>query len=299
MSSRADAYTGCLFWVGVVVVVSGFVALGLAADWRLSVLGSAAVALAGLLVLFVLGTADVGPWTRVVFAALVLLAGAGLGLLLGPRPRLVWAAVIVAFALVVLVLTIRSRAGIGGWALFAVFFVLLGSGVWSGLLEPELLTSNEERAALDALAEGADEFAAATGAPSDRRPQLRGRVVPVDQVDGTVEAEVYIRLPDELQARSPDEASTVVLLRYGDEVVGDYGGNGEAIQLFVRITIIDLVAEIRYEGHRIDGVPPPARSAYGESQTGDPPAPQAIADYLTGLPRRPARSSQSRVAADS
>lgn len=298
MSRGVARYTGCLVWAGLVIVAAGFVALGLVADWRLSVIGTAALALVGLLVLLELGLADVGPWARVPIAVLALLVGAGIGLLLGPRPRVVGAAVLIALALVVFVLTIRARAGLGGWALVGLFLAGLASGVWWGLLEPELLTSNEERAALDALAPRADEFADAAGTPSPRPPRLRGRIVPVDVDAGHVVESVYIRLPSELQARTPDEVSTVVLIRYGEEVVGEYGGRGEAIQLFAQITVVDLVAGRQYDGDRIEGVPPPYTSARGETQRGGAPDPQAIAAYLVDLPRRPAGDrGQGRSAA--
>ncbi len=185
--------------------------------------------------------------------------------------------------------TRQSEVGLG-----RVVLVLTGIGGGMGtLLEPEFLTSEQERMALDKLGPKADEFARATGVPTAGDPYVNGRVVTIDVREHNIDEDVYIRLPSDLQARSPEEVSTVVLISYDENVVGHYGSGENAIQESATLTIVDLRSGTQYEGGVIDGPSPPSVKGRSSSNSGGAPDPDEIATYLEGLPRSPVVAPQT------
>jgi hypothetical protein len=136
----------------------------------------------------------------------------------------------------------------------------------------------------------AAEYAAASGAPSGAEPHLTGRIVPVDVDKGRVDQDVYVALPSQLRARSPEDVSTVVLIKPGKNVVGHYGSEQgqEAIQETAGLTIVDLRSGQQYVGTTVLGPLPPASKTGPQSASGGKPNPDDIAKYLAGLQRVPA-----------
>lgn len=198
-------------------------------------------------------------------------------------------------ALVVLGLVALNDTGVGclGAFLIAAALMMIGGGIAAFVTRD---TADErEETAIEALEPRAAAYARSSAKRSDAEPRLRGRVVVVDVGERNVDKGTFIRLPEDLQAREPKEVTTIVQLRFGEDVVGTYEpGGGKAIQEHVDITIVDRVARRSYEGEQIEGPDPP----YGKSgldrgdERGGKPDDALIADYLEGLPRIPVRPAE-------
>lgn len=145
--------------------------------------------------------------------------------------------------------------------------------------------SKQEKAALDRLEPNAGEYAAASGTPTPGRPRLSGRMVPISLGEHEIDEGVFTRLPGELQARSPQEVSTIALIEYRQKVVGQYGDGADALRDFADITIVDLVSGKQYEGKTIAGLEPVSVKAGGGDQEGQPVDKGDIPNYLANLPR--------------
>jgi hypothetical protein len=197
--------------------------------------------------------------------------------------RVLGATAILAIGVLIVVWAVRSRPGCLGWFFLLGFVLMVGGGIF-GLIEPELLTSKEESAALERLEKRTEEFVKASGTPTEGTPSLTGRVVTVNIGEREIDESVYIRLPKRLQARSPADVSTVVLIKYTKEVVGQYQGGDDAIQEFAELTIVDLRSGKQYKGETIAGPEPPQVKRGSSSGEGGPVERQAIVDYLVGLP---------------
>jgi hypothetical protein len=148
-----------------------------------------------------------------------------------------------------------------------------------------LLPNNDERHALDKLEPKIEKYLAASGTPTGGKPALDGRIVTIDVEEEEIDEDVFIALPDRLQARSPKQVSTVVLINYGREVVGEYQNGEDAIQEFARLTIVDLQTGEQFTGKRIYGPTPPYVKRENQDSSGGKPGAGEIADYLKHLPR--------------
>jgi len=169
-----------------------------------------------------------------------------------------------------------------GWLVLVLLAAL--SGGMALLLQGPSPTKKEE-AALKKLESQAARYLGASGEAVHGTPHLLGRIVPINVNEQAIDKDVFIRLPGALQARSPKEVSTVVLIEYRQEVVGQYEDGADELQNFAHLTIVDLVSRRQYKGRTIEGLAPtfvkrgPGDVEGGEVDRGD------IADYLAKLPR--------------
>ncbi len=148
-----------------------------------------------------------------------------------------------------------------------------------------LLPNSDERDALDKLEPKIETYLAASGTPTRGTPEIRGRLVTVDVDEDEIDEDVFIALPARLQARSPKQVSTVVLIDYGKKVVGQYQNGEDAIQEFARLTIVDVQGGTQFTGKRIFGPNPPYVKRENQDSSGGSPDPVLIAKYLKELPR--------------
>lgn len=118
--------------------------------------------------------------------------------------------------------------------------------------------------------------------PAKGEPKISGRMVPVDRAEREIAKDVYNELPAELQARTPDEVSTVVLLDYREEVVGEYGDGADAKQSFATLTIVDLKRKRQYTAE-VPGPKPPQNKTGGGDKSGGAVRSYDIANYLESL----------------
>jgi hypothetical protein len=127
---------------------------------------------------------------------------------------------------------------------------------------------------------------------------LRGRVVVIhvsNNKDGPgqreeVDDEVSPLLPAELRAKSPEDAGTVVVLKWSADVVGVYPAGDRTATALVHTCearIIDLSLSAIVARQSFRGGDPPVSIAGGREAYGSKPT-KEIADWLVSLPREPA-----------
>lgn len=125
---------------------------------------------------------------------------------------------------------------------------------------------------------------------------IRGKAIVIDTIDESVH-DLYYRLPPELQARSPEEVTTVIRITRDFERLGVYTKDGKPIDEMSAsgapgayqetdiLTVVDLgrgalVAEARFVGG-----PPPQTSAsdslFGEY--GKPPDVELLVQWINSL----------------
>jgi hypothetical protein len=104
-------------------------------------------------------------------------------------------------------------------------------------------------------------------------------------------SDAVLSLPAELQATSPDEVTTVVLIKGIRKVTGTYRSKSSisdfpdyAYQYTAYIRVVDLTESTVSATHEIVGPPPPA-TIESTATTGELPA-EAVCEYLACLPRR-------------
>lgn len=207
-----------------------------------------------------------------------------LGVALDWSARVLGAFAILIVALMIVIVWVRSRPGCLGWFFLVGFVAMAGGGIF-GLLEPEFLTDEKEAAALERLETKTGRWVSASGTPTEGEPVITGGIVTVNADKDEIDEGVYIRLPARLQARSPREVATVVLIKYTKEVVGEYEDGDDALQEFANLTIVDLASGKQYKGETINGPEPPFVKSSSSSGEGGPVNRQNIADYLKRLAR--------------
>ena len=167
----------------------------------------------------------------------------------------------------------RKRLICGYLALLLVSLALVGCGA-----------SEQEEAAVEKLTPQTAIYLKAKEPPAEGEPKFSGRVVPVDRAERAIAKDVYNELPAELQARTPDEVSTVVLLDYREDVVGEYSDGAKAKQSFATLTIVDLKRKRQYTAEVPGPEPPPKKTGGGDKSSGGVPS-YDIANYIAGLRR--------------
>lgn len=125
----------------------------------------------------------------------------------------------------------------------------------------------------------------ATARPGSEGAYVKGKILPVNSGDRAVDW-FYYEVPETMRANSPEEVGTVVLLQWGEDQVGQYGGSGGGA--FVRtchVTVVDHAKREIVGQSQFRGGDPPRTSRRGSSQHGSYPTEQ-ILSYLRGLPKR-------------
>ena len=115
---------------------------------------------------------------------------------------------------------------------------------------------------------------------------VKGKVITVDTKDKSIDY-LYFDLPEELQAKTPDEVGTVVLLQWGEEQVGHYDsptGPG-AYKHTCQVILVDKERKAVVGGRRFVGSDPPQRKKSSESGYGSKPTSE-IVTFLRTVPRK-------------
>jgi hypothetical protein len=119
-----------------------------------------------------------------------------------------------------------------------------------------------------------------SGAP---RPKL-GKVVLID-ADKRALDELQPYLPDDIHARTPEEVTTVVQMRYTRSVVGKFPSGAHAVQVGARLTVVDVPSRTVIAARSFDWGKPPTSIPVGSGSddvTGSAPM-KDISAFLTGL----------------
>jgi hypothetical protein len=119
--------------------------------------------------------------------------------------------------------------------------------------------------------------------PVPGRLVIRRKIVAINLEKKDID-ELHLLLPDELRADVPGEVNTVLWLRWGLEVVGQYRGGGKAYRRYCDVQVIDFAAPPRLLlEKRFRGGEPPGTGT-GDSY-GDWPYPSII-QFLQSTPGR-------------
>ena len=116
-------------------------------------------------------------------------------------------------------------------------------------------------------------------------PYIRGKLLPMDIRQGTIDFVFYQELPRDLRAASPEEVGTVVNRDCVASSVGTYTRGGGAYRWACELKLIDLSISRILKGPTITGSEPPPTKMGSGDEYGSDPLPEIVA-YLVALPRR-------------
>ena len=120
-------------------------------------------------------------------------------------------------------------------------------------------------------------LALAPGKPNDAKARV-GKVVLVD-VNKRALDETQFALPDDLQATSPEEVTTVVLSTIRRDQKGTFEGGGKAVQEHYSLAVIDKATGALIGSAEMTGPEPPktvSRSGFGQDVSGGAPLDEII-----------------------
>jgi hypothetical protein len=131
------------------------------------------------------------------------------------------------------------------------------------------------------------DYLAITGEQPEQGEYLRGKVIVINARDKEVDSDVFFELPSALQAPTPEEVGTIVVLKWSSTMVGMYvsdrGNEGVASVQTCEALVIDKSIPAIVGRRRFEGGSPPLYYT-GGSRDGPKPI-QAVVDYITSLPR--------------
>lgn len=134
------------------------------------------------------------------------------------------------------------------------------------------------------------EYILASQTERHEQPYIRGKIVTVDERTREID-DLFLSLPEELQAGTPDQVGTVVWLNCTDRKVGYYGNHEKdnlspAIQSSCGVTVVDLTLPATTDRRSFSGSPPPSTTTHSTGgESGGSPTDRII-EYLKGLPRK-------------
>jgi|GEM_PF-2444063 len=115
-------------------------------------------------------------------------------------------------------------------------------------------------------------------------PYIEGKLVVIRSKKGESELELFFN--DQLQATTPDEVSTVVLVNCDDRrVVSKYENGAKAYRVICNVTVVNLIKQIRFPTKELEGGDPP-KSIIGDQEYGIGSEPTYQAFYIYKLPRK-------------
>ncbi len=115
----------------------------------------------------------------------------------------------------------------------------------------------------------------ATSAPAGTK--ARGKVITVDKNERAVDW-LYFDLPEHLQANTPDEVGTIVLLEWGKIEVGHYGNNesDKAYRQTCIVSVYDKADKKLIGTTVVTGGKPPERKKRSASGVGPKPTEEIV-----------------------
>jgi hypothetical protein len=112
---------------------------------------------------------------------------------------------------------------------------------------------------------------------------LRGKILPIDTRNNTVEVRIYYELPDALRPITPEEVTMVLWSDCTTRMVGTYTHGGSAQQWFCNVTLVDFTAHAIIGTSSFTGSKPPSTNTGSSTQTGSFPS-REIIEFLKSLP---------------
>ena len=112
---------------------------------------------------------------------------------------------------------------------------------------------------------------------------LRGKILPIDMSNNTVDVRIYYELPDNLRPITPEEVTMVLWLDCTARTVGTYTHGGGAKQWFCNVTLVDLTDTAIIGESSFTGSEPPLTNPGSSDQSGSFPS-REIIKYLESLP---------------
>ena len=113
-------------------------------------------------------------------------------------------------------------------------------------------------------------------------PYVRGRIVAIDP-QGQL-SPLYLKLPNNLKAETRDQIGTVVIAKYWNDVVGQYGVAGKAIVRKCSIDIVDASDKVRIYSNVFRGSDPPSATSGGDASGSSPD--WEVLKFLKNLPQK-------------
>ena len=188
------------------------------------------------------------------------------------------------FIAVAAVLGLRKLAAKSGWkaaAMAAVPLVLIGVFLVFGFSQDRRLAAFASFS--DWCTAGSD-----TTAQTDfENPTVQGKFIPFYDGEPKVPAEVYVRLPGTLRAKTPDEVGAVVCIHRDLDQVGNY--QPSYAPAYVRVWHVTVIVSdtgdvVAFQTLR--GSAPPKSSPKGRSGYGSKPF-EALSAFLAALQANP------------
>ena len=112
---------------------------------------------------------------------------------------------------------------------------------------------------------------------------LRGKILPINTRNNTVDVRIYYELTDRLRPITPEEVTMALWLDCTTRTVGTYTHGGSAKQWFCNVTLVDLIAPAIIGESSFTGSEPPLTNTGSSEQTGSFPS-REIIKYLESLP---------------
>jgi hypothetical protein len=113
---------------------------------------------------------------------------------------------------------------------------------------------------------------------------IRGKVVSVDLTENKIDP-LFLDLPPELIAKTPEEVETIIWLKWKDVAVGHYTDGATGYRIDCELTIIDKVELKIVDVKTYYGSDPPSAKSGSGDRYGSKPT-YDIVNYLKALPRR-------------
>ena len=112
---------------------------------------------------------------------------------------------------------------------------------------------------------------------------LRGKILPIDTSDNTVDVRIYYELPDDMRPITPEEVTMALWMDCTERTVGTYTHGGGAIQWYCDVTLVDMTVPAIIGESSFTGSEPPGTNPGSSDQTGSFPSKEII-NYLGSLP---------------
>ena len=111
-----------------------------------------------------------------------------------------------------------------------------------------------------------------------------GKVITVNKGENRIDP-MYLDLPSDLAASTPEEVGTVIWLEWKEYVVGTYTDGAKGYRITCQVTVIDKVKAAIVGRKTFRGSDPPKFKSGHAPGRGSRPY-YAIIDYITTLPKR-------------
>lgn len=125
------------------------------------------------------------------------------------------------------------------------------------------------------------EYASINPIKQNNNIPIKGKAVVVNKGTKEIDTDLLRRLPDDLEAKSPDDVTVVVLVNRGKSKVGSYSNGGGAFVYTCTVTVVDLTTHALIAEKIIQGGAPPEAISGGNGYGSLPD--DDVIKYLTEL----------------